>query len=72
MAGRAGKYNNTTGMYDNIIYIPCNAENNFEPELPKEVPDIIYLCSPNNPTGVIYSEETLKKMGEILFVNGIF
>ena len=61
MAGRAGKYNNTTGMYDNIIYIPCNAKNNFEPELPKEVPDIIYLCFPNNPTGTVLNKTQLKK-----------
>lgn len=61
MAGRAGKYNNTTGMYDNIIYIPCNAKNNFEPELPKEVPDIIYLCFPNNPTGTVLNKIQLKK-----------
>ncbi len=61
MAGRAGKYNESTGMYDNIIYMPCNAENNFEPELPSEVPDIIYLCFPNNPTGTVLNKAQLKK-----------
>ena len=61
MAGRAGKYNKITGKYENIIYMPCNAENNFEPELPKEVPDIIYLCFPNNPTGTVLNKFQLKK-----------
>ena len=62
MAGRAGKYNESTCMYDNIIYMPCNAENNFEPELPSEVPDIIYLCFPNNPTGTVLNKTQLKKL----------
>ena len=61
MAGRAGKYNEITGKYENIIYMPCNAENNFEPELPKAVPDIIYLCFPNNPTGTVLNKIQLKK-----------
>lgn len=61
MAGRAGRYNKEIGKYENIIYMPCNAENNFEPELPSEVPDIIYLCFPNNPTGTVLNKEQLKK-----------
>lgn len=43
-----------------IIYMPCTAENGFMPQLPKEVPDIIYLCFPNNPIGVAASAEQLK------------
>ena len=61
MAGRAGTYNENTGKFENIIYMPCNAENNFEPELPSEVPDIIYLCFPNNPTGTVLNRAQLKK-----------
>ena len=61
MAGRAGNFDNITGMYKNIIYMPCNAENNFEPQLPKEIPDIIYLCFPNNPTGTVLNKIQLKK-----------
>lgn len=61
MAGRAGKFNSESGKYENIIYIPCNAENNFEPDLPLEVPDIIYLCFPNNPTGTVLNKSQLKK-----------
>ena len=61
MSGRAGKYNNETGMYENIIYMACNKENNFEPSFPKEVPDMIYLCLPNNPTGTVLTKEQLSK-----------
>lgn len=43
-----------------IIYMPCTAENGFMPQLPEEVPDIIYLCFPNNPIGVAASNEQLK------------
>lgn len=61
MGGRAGKFNNSTGMYENIIYMPVSSENNFIPELPKEVPDVIYLCFPNNPTGTVLTKKDLKK-----------
>ena len=61
MAGRSGKYDEKSGKYEKIIYIPATAENNFVPELPKEVPDMIYLCFPNNPTGTTLSKKELKK-----------
>lgn len=51
MAGRTGLYNPTNENYDGVIYMPCLSQNNFVPELPKEEPDLIYLCFPNNPTG---------------------
>jgi LL-diaminopimelate aminotransferase len=43
-----------------LIYMPCAAENNFTPELPKTRPDLIYLCYPNNPTGTVQTREQLK------------
>ena len=43
MAGRTGAYKEKEGTYEGIIYMPCTAENNFVPEFPKEVPDMIYL-----------------------------
>ena len=61
MIGAAGKYNKETGMYENIVYVPIKAENNFIPELPKEKVDIIYLCLPNNPTGTVLNKAELKK-----------
>ncbi|MBQ7908500.1 MAG: LL-diaminopimelate aminotransferase [Elusimicrobiaceae bacterium] len=59
MAGRSGKFEN--GQFKNIIYLPCTAENNFSPALPAEHADLIYLCSPNNPTGSVMTKEELKK-----------
>ncbi len=59
MAGRTGEY--SKGKWSNVIYMPCTAENNFTPELPDRTADIIYLCSPNNPTGTTLSRDELKK-----------
>ena len=61
MAGRAGDYNPKTERYSNVIYMPCVADNNFAPELPKETPDIIYLCFPNNPTGSTITKDQLQE-----------
>lgn len=61
MAGRGSSFDEKTGKFENIIYIPATAENNFIPEFPDEVPDMIYLCFPNNPTGTTLSKEELKK-----------
>ncbi len=61
MIGAAGKYSKETGMYENTVYVPIKAENNFVPELPKEKVDIIYLCLPNNPTGTVLNKVELKK-----------
>jgi len=58
MAGRAGEPT-TTGIWTNLVYLPCNSANNFIPELPKEKVDIIYLCYPNNPTGTTLTKEQL-------------
>lgn len=61
MIGSAGKYDEEKGMYENIVYVPIKAENNFVPELPKEKVDLIYLCLPNNPTGTVLNKVELKK-----------
>ena len=60
MAGRTGTYDPKTEMWSNVIYMPCTKENNFVPEFPKEDPDIIYLCFPNNPTGSTVTKEQLQ------------
>lgn len=60
MAGRAGDYNEITGCFTNVIYMPCTFDNNFVPELPDETPDIIYLCYPNNPTGSTLTKDELQ------------
>ena len=60
MAGRTGVYDAATQTWSDVIYMPCNAENNFVPELPKEIPDVIYLCYPNNPTGTTLTKAQLQ------------
>lgn len=51
MAGRCGNYDEKTGKWSDVVYMPCTRENGFVPEYPAKAPDIIYLCNPNNPTG---------------------
>lgn len=51
MAGRAGDFTEGKG-WNKIVYMPCLEENCFLPSFPDEVPDLIYLCFPNNPSGV--------------------
>ncbi len=60
IAGRTGQANKN-GQYEKIVYMPCTAENNFIPDLPKTPVDIIYLCFPNNPTGAVADKEILSK-----------
>lgn len=61
MAGRTGTYDKVTERWSDVIYMPCTAETVFAPLLPKEVPDLIYLCFPNNPTGATVSKEQLQE-----------
>lgn len=60
MAGRTGDYIEAEQRWSNVIYMPCTAATNFAPELPKEEPDIIYLCFPNNPTGSTVTKDELQ------------
>lgn len=60
MAGRTGTYDAGKETWSNVIYMPCTEENNFAPQLPKETPDLIYLCFPNNPTGSTITKEQLQ------------
>ena len=61
MSGRSGKFNQEKGTYENILYLPVTAENDFKSELPKQKVDMIYLCFPNNPTGTVLDKQELKK-----------
>jgi LL-diaminopimelate aminotransferase len=61
MAGRTGDYIPDKERWSNVIYMPCTKKTNFAPELPKETPDVIYLCYPNNPTGSTITKEELQK-----------
>lgn len=60
MAGRCGDYDPASGMWSNVIYMPCTEANDFAPELPQREPDLIYLCFPNNPTGAAIRKDALQ------------
>ncbi len=70
MAGRTGEFDSSTGKWSNVIYMPCTKENNFIPTLPKDTPDIIYLCFPNNPTGSAITKSELQKWVDYANVKG--
>ena len=62
MAGNTGDAD-STGAYEGIHYLPCTEANGFMPDVPSsEDPplDLIYLCSPNNPTGAAATREKLQ------------
>lgn len=59
MAGRTGAAD-ADGRYERMVYLPCTEANAFTPPLPDRHVDLIYLCSPNNPTGTVMQRDTLK------------
>lgn len=59
MIGRAGELHD--GSWSNVVYMPCMAENGFIPQIPDRRVDVIYLCYPNNPTGMTLTKDELKK-----------
>ena len=69
MVGRTGEAD-AKGYYKGIVYMPCTEENNFVPALPSEKVDIIYLCSPNNPTGAVTTGAQLKTWVDYANTNG--
>jgi len=60
MAGRTGSYNPETLHFKNMVYLRTDEQNGFVPDLPKEKVDVIYLCYPNNPTGMTLTRSQLK------------
>jgi LL-diaminopimelate aminotransferase len=60
MAGNTGPARKKGG-YKGLLYLPCTPENDFMPPVPKEELDIIYLCSPNNPTGAAATRSRLEQ-----------
>lgn len=72
MAGRTGNYDEATGLWSNVVYMPCTAENGYAPELPAadQIPDLIYLCFPNNPTGATITKAQLQDWVDYANKNG--
>ncbi len=69
MGGRAGLISED-GRWSGIIYLPVTADNGFVPAFPAEVPDVIYLCYPNNPTGTTLNRSQLKAWVDYARRNG--
>lgn len=66
ISGRSGEYIQNKGIYENIEYMKLTQENNFEihpKDLSRRV-DLIYICSPNNPTGTVLNKDILKEWVE--------
>lgn len=70
MAGRTGTFDREKDGYRDVIYMPCTAENGFAPDLPDQVPDLIYLCFPNNPTGAVMKKDRLQEWVDYANKNG--
>ncbi len=60
LAGRCGPAD-ASGRYAGFVYLPCTAENGFQPALPDRHVDLIYLCFPNNPTGAVATRQALRR-----------
>jgi len=69
MIGNTGAADDA-GRYDGLIYMPMTEGNGFSPALPDQPVDVIYLCSPNNPTGATLSKEALKQWVDYANANG--
>ena len=69
MAGRTGDYITEQERWSNVIYMPCTKATNFAPELPKETPDVIYLCLPNNPTGTTITKSQLQEWVDLSLIH---
>jgi len=72
MAGNTGEADDS-GAYAGLVYLPCTESNGFMPEvLAATAPplDLIYLCSPNNPTGAAATREKLQAWVEYALRNG--
>jgi len=63
MNGQTNGFDAATKQYGNIEYLACNAGNSFFPDLaPAKKSDIIFFCSPNNPTGAAASKAQLTEL----------
>ncbi len=68
IGGRSGA--GKGGQYEGLVYMPCRAENGFFPEVPDQKVDLIYICSPNNPTGAVATHGQLKGFVDYANANG--
>ena len=71
MAGRSGEFDEEKGCFARIVYLPASAENDFVPSIPTQPVDVVYLCSPNNPTGTALKKSELTKWVDWANENGV-
>lgn len=69
VGGRTGEYNKEKECYDGFVFLECNASNGFFPAVPSQKVDLIYLCSPNNPTGAVATKAQLKSFVDYAIAN---
>ena len=60
IGGFAGEYDADTDRWSRLLYLPCTESNSFIPGIPDDELDIVYLCSPNNPTGAAMNRQQLE------------
>lgn len=69
--GQTGYFHEATKKYQNIVYMPCGPQNSFFPDLSKTPrTDVIFFCSPNNPTGYAASKTQLHQLVKFAKTNG--
>ena len=61
MAGRSGEFDLEKQQFEKIVYLPMTLENGLVPQIPEQAVDLIYLCSPNNPTGIAMTKAELTR-----------
>ncbi|XP_010547905.1 PREDICTED: aminotransferase ALD1 isoform X2 [Tarenaya hassleriana] len=69
--GQTNHYSEATQKYQNVVYMPCGPKSNFFPNLamtPRT--DVIFFCSPNNPTGYAASRKQLQQLVDFAKSNG--
>lgn len=69
IAGRTGAHDQATNTYGKLVYMPCNEANSFMPTPPQGKVDLVYLCSPNNPTGAVMTKDKLKQFVDYAIAN---
>jgi LL-diaminopimelate aminotransferase len=73
ITGQGGSWNSESQSYSHITYLSCSPENDFFPDLEQltQRVDVIYFCSPNNPTGAVASYEQLKRLVDYALANEV-
>lgn len=69
VGGRSGSYDDKNEGYEGFVYLKSDESNHFVPSPPKTKVDLIYLCSPNNPTGAVCTQKELEAFVDYAIAN---